>query len=251
MIKKMKKPLLFTLSLIPIAIIGGLFTSIYAWENYTADAKAEILGQMSSSNILYLIGALQTVSYAVIFGFLGYILSDKIGLMKPIKFEKRAITSTAIITLILGVLLSSDSWIFGKFIPQLADTYANKPSISTWIASITYGGVIEEVMMRLFVMSLIVFVVWKVFFRKKKEVPTGIFIFANILSAILFATGHLPSSIEMFGAITIPVLLRTYLINCTGGLCFGYLYRKYGIQYAMLSHIGAHIVWKLIWFLFI
>ncbi len=251
MIKKMKKPLQFTLSLIPIAFIGGLFTSIYAWEGYTAEAKAEILGQMSSPNTLYLLGALQTVLYAVILGFLGYILSDKVGLMKPIKFEKRAIIPTAIITSILGVLLSADSWIFGKFIPQIADTYAKKPSVSTWIASITYGGIIEEVMMRLFVMSLIVFVVWKVFFRKKEEVPTGIFIFANVLSAVLFATGHLPSTITMFGAITVPILLRTYLINCAGGLCFGYLYRKYGIQYAMLSHMGAHIVWKLIWYLFI
>lgn len=143
--------------------------------------------------------------------------------------------------MILGVLLSTDSWIFRKFIPWLADTYANKPSIVTWIASITYGGAIEEVMMRLFVMSFIVFVVWKVFFREKKEVPTSIFVFANILSAILFATGHLPSTITMYGAITVPVLLRTYLINCAGGLCFGYFYRTYGIQYAMLSHMG-HIL---------
>ncbi|WP_199715064.1 CPBP family glutamic-type intramembrane protease [Acutalibacter sp. 1XD8-33] len=251
MLKKAKKPLLFVLGLLPFAVIGGFFTSIYAWEGYTPEAKAEILGQIASPQTLYLMGTVQTVLYAAVFGFFGYLLSDKIGLMRPIRFEKRAVILTAALTLVLGVLLSSDSWIFGKLIPQIGELYGNKPSVSTWIASITYGGVIEEVMMRLFVMSLTAFALWKLFFRKKEEVPTGVLISANVLSALLFAAGHLPSTITMFGAITPLLLFRCFLLNSVGGLCFGHLYRKYGIQYAMLSHMGAHIVWKLIWALFI
>ena len=35
---------------------------------------------------------------------------------------------------------------------------------------------------------------------------------------------------------------------CGGfGLLFGWMYRKYGIQYAMLSHALLHIVSKTVW----
>ena len=35
------------------------------------------------------------------------------------------------------------------------------------------------------------------------------------------------------------------------GLFFGWLYRRFGIQYAMIGHALAHIVSKLIWFIFL
>ena len=34
------------------------------------------------------------------------------------------------------------------------------------------------------------------------------------------------------------VLLRCFLLNGELGLVFGWLYRKYGIQYAMIGHAG-------------
>lgn len=41
-------------------------------------------------------------------------------------------------------------------------------------------------------MSLIVFAVWKLFFKNKakEEIPRGVFIAANILTALLSAAGH-------------------------------------------------------------
>ena len=35
------------------------------------------------------------------------------------------------------------------------------------------------------------------------------------------------------------------------GLAFGWLYRKFGLRYAMIAHGGCHVVSKLIWILFI
>ena len=35
------------------------------------------------------------------------------------------------------------------------------------------------------------------------------------------------------------------------GLLFGWLYRKYGLRYAMIAHGGCHVVSKLIWILFL
>ena len=97
------------------------------------------------------------------------------------------------------------------------------------------------------------FVFWKVFCRKaaKEEIPEGIFIVANILCAMVFAAGHLPATVSMFGGLTPLVVFRCFLLNGALGMVFGWLYRKYGIVYSCIGHMGTHIISKLIWLLFL
>ena len=248
LLNQYKKPLLFVLALAPIAIVGGFFTGVYGWAELTDDVKRQILAQIGNNQSLYyLITTMQTLIYALIFGFFGYILSEKTGLMKPVRFEKKPILITLGTTLFAGFILCTDLFYFRNHIPQVAALYQGKPSFAYWMASVLYGGVIEEIMLRLFMMSLIACIAWKIFFRREAAPPTGVMIAANIIAALLFAAGHLPSAMQMFGEITPMILLRCFLLNGAGGLAFGYLYRKYGIQYSMMAHAGAHIVWKIIW----
>ena len=248
LLNKYKKPLLFVLALVPIAIVGGYFTGVYGWDELTDDVKRQILTQTGNNlSLNYLIITLQTLLYALIFGFFGYILSDKIGLMKPIRFEKKPVLVTIGMTMFAGLVLCADLFYFKNHIPQVAALYQGKPSFAYWMASVLYGGVIEEILLRLFMMSLIAYLVWKVFFRREAAPPTGVLIAANVMAALLFAAGHLPSTVQTFGELTPMLLLRCFFLNGAGGLVFGYLYRKYGIQYSMLAHAGAHIVWKIIW----
>ena len=248
LLNKYKRPLLFFLALAPIAIVSGFFTGVYGWAELTDDVKSQILAQIGNNQSLYyLITTMQTLVYALIFGFFGYILSEKTGLMKPVRFEKKPMMVTIGITLFTGLVLCTDLFYFRNHIPQVAALYQDNPSFAYWMASVLYGGVIEEILLRLFMMSLIAYIAWKFFFRREATPPTGVIIAANILAALLFAAGHLPSTMQMFGEITPMILLRCFLLNGAGGLVFGYLYRKYGIQYSMMAHAGAHIVWKIIW----
>ncbi len=245
---KYKKPLLFVLALVPIAIVGGYFTGVYGWAELTDDVKGQILAQIGNNlSLYYLITTVQTLTYALIFGFFGYILSEKTGLMKPVRFEKKPAMVTIGITLFTGLVLCTDLFYFKNHIPQVAAMYQAKPSFAYWMASVLYGGVMEEIMLRLFTMSLIAYIAWRIFFRGEASPPTGVIIAANMIAALLFAAGHLPSTMQMFGEITPLILLRCFLLNGVAGLVFGYLYRKYGIQYSMLAHAGSHIVWKIIW----
>ena len=248
--KKVKKALLFALALVPIAIVGGYYTGVYGWDELTDDVKGQILAQTGNNlSLYYLITTLQALIYALIFGFFGYILSEKTGLMKALRFEKKPMMVTIGMTLFTGLVLCTDLFYFRNHIPQVAAIYQGKPSFSYWMASVLYGGVIEEILLRLFMMSILAFLAWKIFFRREPIPPTGVIIAANIIAALLFAAGHLPSTMQMFGKITPMILLRCFLLNGAGGLVFGYLYRKYGIQYSMMAHAGAHIVWKIIWIL--
>lgn len=248
-----KKPLQFVAALLPLMIVGSVFTGVYSFSTYTTDMQNEMVAQIGSYELLLLIGTVQSVLYASVAGFLGYILSEKTGLMRSFRFEKSKFAKASLLTVISGILFSLDYWTFGRILPKVAEIYESKITVSNLMASVLYGGIVEEILMRLFLMSLFALIIWKMFYRSvpREEIPCGVFISANILAAFLFAAGHLPATIGIFGQLTPTVLFRCFLLNGGFGIVFGYLYRKYGIQYAMLGHMGCHIVSKVIWIVFV
>ena len=242
-----------------VGLIGGFFTGLYILEMYPDEIRQQLineldamgLSQIPHSVILGLITAVQSAGYGLFFGIFGIIISKKIGLWK----DERSLTlkpmiATIVISILCGLLLIyPDLFFFGKYSDVIMDSYATKPSIPYILASVTYGAVIEEVMMRLFFMSLIALILNKLFGDEDK--PTAkILIVSNVISALLFAAGHLPINLTTIGSSPL-IIFRCFLLNGIGGILFGYLYRKYGLRYAMLAHGGAHIVSKLIWILFI
>ena len=119
LLNRFKKPLRFALALVPIAIVGGYFTGVYGWTELTDDVKSQSLVQIGNNlSLYYLITTMQAMIYALIFGFFGYILSDKIGLMKPLRFEKKPTMVTIGMTLLTGLLLCTDLFYFRNFLPQ-------------------------------------------------------------------------------------------------------------------------------------
>ncbi len=247
----MKKALIFTLCLIPVSAIAGIFVAMYQFDVYDPDILEQALEQIGSMTALAAITAVQSVMYAAVCGFFGYVFAEKLGLMRSFRFERKKLVPVLIITLAMGVVFSLDYWTFGAAEPALREGTASGLTPEAFIASVLYGGIIEEIMLRLFFMSLIAFLAWKIFFRRHEKAPTGVIIAANIIAAILFAAGHLPATIAMFGELTPLILFRCFLLNGGFGLAFGYLYRRYGIQYAMLAHAGCHIISKVIWLIFI
>ena len=246
---RIKRAWLFTLVLLPIAIVAGIFMVQYTAGLVDPAALAQACEQVGGEWVFTLISIAQVILYAVVFGFFGYILADKIGLIRTFRLKKEYLLRVVLISLGMGAVFSLDAWTFAKWIPQLHGSYEATGSfdLSVWIVSVLYGGVIEEVMMRLFMMSLLAFLMWKIFAKKEKNAPTWAIITANVLAALLFAAGHLPATITTFGTLTPMLLLRCFLLNGAFGLMFGRFYRKYGIQYAILCHIILHLVSRTIW----
>ena len=84
--KTMKKPLQFVVVLLPLMIVGSIFTGIYSFSTYALDMQNEMIAQIGSYELLLLVGTVQSVLYASVAGFLGYILSEKTGLMRSFRF---------------------------------------------------------------------------------------------------------------------------------------------------------------------
>lgn len=231
-------------------LVGGYFTSLYSIQSLNQDMLDEVIVQVGSLDVIVIVTTIQSLGYALILGVIGKILAKKIGLWRSLKFSKKAMIEIIIVTIFGGILLIVPDYLFfGKFSEAIMDSYSAKPSIEYIIASITYGGVIEEVMLRLFLMSLIAVIIQKI--SKQEEMNEKILVIANIIAALLFAAGHLPATIIMISPVTPMIIFRCFLFNGGFGLLFGRLYRKYGIYSAMLGHAGVHIVSKLIWVIFI
>ena len=247
--KTSKKALAFTLILLPVAAAGAYFVIQMSFSTLDPSVIDAAVSQVGSRGAVVALSMIQPVIFTLLCGFFGYLLSDKLGLMRPFRFEGRPLFITLTASLIGGAIFSLDAWSFAKWIPEIGESYkaAGTFDPTTWIASVLYGGVIEEVMMRLFLMSLIAFLLWKIFFKKRETAPSGVLIGANLCAAIIFAAGHLPATAQTFGTLTAPILFRCFLLNGTFGLLFGRLYRKYGVHYAMLSHMLFHIVSRTIW----
>ena len=229
-------------------LIGGYFTGIYTIQNLSPELLNEALGEVDSVEIVYLVTAIQGLLYAVVLGLIGKFLSKKIGLWRKLEFSKKAVTTIILVTILGGIIfIMADHLIFNHFSDIIKNSYETKPTIEYIIASILYGGVVEEVMLRLFFMSLVAVIICKV---TKREINDKILILANVTAAILFAAGHLPATAMMIG-ITPMIVVRCFLLNGGFGLLFGRLYKKHGIHCAMVAHMGVHIVSKLIWLLFI
>ena len=248
-IRKYWKTLLF---FAVVGLVGGFFTGIYMLDSYPAEMQQQIYDQGLNDVLLGLITAVQSAGYGMVLGALGIFFGKKTGLWKDERtIAKTPLGITLLISLLGGmVLILSDVLFFGKFSEVIMDSYAVKPTIPYLIAMVLYGGIIEEVMLRLFFLSLIAFVLHKIFCKKAEYPTAGILIAANVIAALLFAAGHLPTTAMLMG-ITPMILFRCFLLNGGFGLLFGWLYRKFGLRYAMIAHGGCHVVSKLIWILFV
>ena len=249
--KFIKEHYKFLLLILISGLIGGYCLGLYSYDSLSIDLLKELQKQNFTKEMIAISSMIQ---YGILFGLIlasiGIILSKKIKLWKEFKIDKKALVTTIIITIIGALILfPGDKLIFGSLNTWVLEQYTVKPTIYKIIGGLLVGGIIEEVMMRLFFMSLIVFIISK-FYKNKKEIPTIIFIIANIISALLFAAGHLPSTLTMT-SLTPIIIIRCFLFNGGLGLCFGYLYRKYGIGYAMISHGLCHLISDILMILFI
>ena len=242
----------FLLLVLLSGLIGGFCVGLYSYDSLSLELLKELQNQNVSKEMVAISSMIQYgILFGVILAIIGIVLSKKINLWKKFEIDKKALIATLIITIIGAlVLFPGDRLIFGSFNTWVNEQYTIKPTIYKMIGELLVGGVIEEVMMRLFFMSLVIFIISKLFYKNKKEIPTLVFVIANILSSLLFALGHLPSTAAMT-TLTPILIIRCILFNGGLGLAFGYLYRKYNIRYAMLSHGLCHLLADIFMLIFI
>lgn len=200
--------------------------------------------------VLIIAQIIQAVVLFSIVIFLGLFLAKRVGFGLPIlegllrgENQRDRIRSILGLSIGLGVLASALIILFSLPFGSLsADFLRADMAVPVWQALLVsfYGGIAEEVLLRLFMMTLFVWITFKI--RKTiegKPTAAGIWL-AIIISSVIFGLGHLPITSGLT-AITPVVITRAILLNGVAGIIFGWLYWKKGLESAMISHFTADI----------
>jgi membrane protease YdiL (CAAX protease family) len=207
--------------------------------------------------------ALQILQTAILFAIMifgGMFFASRVGLgtpildsltrAEPVAHDARAILPLSIILGVIVTLIVMGLEIFlfqPALIKELGDSAAalnlqtSQPAAWKGLLASFYGGIAEEIQLRLLVMS---FFAWLGRFISKTAdgKPTNaVFWIANILAAVLFGLGHLPG-VALLVPLTPLVIARTVILNGLLGIIFGWLYWKSGLEAAMISHFSADLI---------
>lgn len=117
---------------------------------------------------------------------------------------------------------------------------ADPASAMPVLVKLLYGGVTEELLVRWGAMSLVLWLAWRILQRGQGVPRPAWVVLAVVLSALLFAGGHLPAAQAMAGALTPEVLVFVLVGNTAFGLVAGALFARWGLEAAMLAHVLAH-----------
>lgn len=114
------------------------------------------------------------------------------------------------------------------------------------ITGVLYGGFVEEILLRWGLMTLLAWLLWRLFQRGQGTPRAWIMWVAIVASALLFGAGHLPAAAVLYGGLTPPVIVRIVGLNSVLGIGFGWLFWRYSLEAAMLSHASWHVITSLV-----
>jgi hypothetical protein len=198
--------------------------------------------------VLLIISVVQGGVLVAIAAFIGLVLAPKVGLGAPLlekKLKGEAVTTNikkyigvaALFGVLTTVLIVIGDLMFKALGLEVA---ADVQSPIWWkgLLAAFYGGITEEILLRLFVVTLLVWILSKLLKNRLNNVKMW---FAIILAAILFGVGHLPTASAAGMDMTLLLTLRIILLNAVGGIIFGWLYWKKGFEAAVIAHFTADI----------
>ncbi|MFN2226479.1 MAG: CPBP family intramembrane glutamic endopeptidase [Anaerolineae bacterium] len=111
-------------------------------------------------------------------------------------------------------------------------------ALGPW-ARLLYGGVVEEVLFRWGVMTLLAWLGSLLV----GATTAGVMWAVILISGILFGIGHLPSY-RLAGCRTTPLFLVLMIVlNLWATIICGWLFWQYGLLAAMMAHMLYHLVW--------
>jgi hypothetical protein len=250
-----------------ICFVSGFFLVPYQLQSlkaYLSTSEYEaIAGELPFPiEVLSLITSIQLFVMIFVLAFLGIKLARRTGfsfsllaslLQKGEKmvFNRKSFFLSIFFGVITGfIIVGSDKFYFQHMIPELGHTVPQFSFLGL-ITGVLSGGVFEEVLLRLFFMSLLVWIFHQIFTRKNKCIPMWNYWISLILAALVFAAGHLPITSMLFGELNGMIVFRCFLLNGIGGLFFGYLYWKKGFEYGVIAHMFTHISMQLVFIPFL
>jgi len=139
------------------------------------------------------------------------------------------------------VVIVLDLLFFRREAQELAGAIASRPERWQGLLASLYGGITEELLTRLLLVSVLAWVLGRVWRGRDDRPASGAFVAAIVGAAALFGAGHLPATAAL-APLTSALVLRAILLNGIVGVACGWLYWRRGLESAMVAHFAADIV---------
>jgi membrane protease YdiL (CAAX protease family) len=207
--------------------------------------------------VLVLLQSAQSVVLMAVATGLGLLIAHHIGLGAPlvegllagknVSTQAQALLAPALILGIApsAVMLILEITVFWPRLPPAIRNDAPIPALWKRFLASFYGGIGEEILFRLFLLSLLAWLIGLAWHLPGGRPTQGALWLATIIAAVIFGLGHLPATAAL--AKLTPLLVgRAILLNSIVGIATGYLFWQYGLEAAMLGHFSADIVLHII-----
>lgn len=198
-----------------------------------------------------IISTAQSIIFVLIASTVGIILSSKVGLHAPfLELLSKGIFSTEVLLdqIYAGVLLGfAGSIIFliiyYKIIKEWLDplTFEKMNDLRHSVGlgvRIFYGGIVEEILFRWGVMTLLVWIGLEFSIQKIYVLWLSI-----LLTGILFGICHLPAYLINGCKKSSKFMVTVIGLNLFASVVFGWAFAKFGFCSAMIAHAVFHCVW--------
>ena len=184
----------------------------------------------------------------------GVVLASKVGLSSPvaeaaasggdlISALKPQIVPGIVGGLAGGVSLILIATVLKPFLsPEVLARLGEFGKVLSLPTRLLYGGIIEELLLRWGLMTLLVWAAWRLFEKGRGQPKPAYFVGAILVSSLLFAIGHLPLAFMLFPETTFALIVFAIVGNSAFGLIGGYLYWKKGLESAVIAHALTHVV---------
>lgn len=140
----------------------------------------------------------------------------------------------------IGLLVvAADVLLFRDVLPPSAAAFGEVVLWKRLLAGFLYGGLAEEVLLRLFLVSALVYLLARGW-RAGARAGTVPLVLAIAVAATVFGLGHLPATAAL-APLTPAIIMRALLLNGLVGVVCGLIYVRRGLEAAMAAHAAAHL----------
>lgn len=188
----------------------------------------------------------QTGVMAFLLGWAGTAAGRPLGLGSPLLEARlrgqpvplpRSLLFAGLWGVLAGIVVVALDQLFAPWMPVPLGGVLPKPSPLHGLLASAYGGLTEEVLMRLGLGTLLAWAVWRLS-KGRRLLALGVGI---VGASLLFGVLHLPAAAQIW-PLSAVVITRTILLNAVFGLVAGVLYVRRGLEHAMAAHICADLV---------
>jgi membrane protease YdiL (CAAX protease family) len=235
--------------LIMFLLISALLAFVYyLFVPFDQFLPAELLQATPLDLPMWILGLANAGIIIVVYsglGLAGIWLASRV--MLPGVYRERAGWKGWVITplfygVISGVLLVAGVYLFTSIAAGMDFPH---PPFPAYLLMSATAAVNEEVLYRLFLMSLWVFLL-NLALRRLDVKRISLWI-ANLIATLVFAAAHLPGAMLLLGVnspadIPVPIMLEILILNSVVGFIAGWQYMRNGLVGAIGVHFWADVI---------